>query len=90
MNRVVKIIDEENNSGEYEILCTFDSELTKKSYIMYTEYAEDKEESILMHAGSYVKDGENFIVNKQLDRQEYDMISKIMNNIINYAENMDK
>ncbi len=90
MDRIVKIIDEENNVGEYEILCTFDSDVTKKSYIMYTEHTEDKEGSLLMHAGSYVRDGEDFIVNKQLDKQEYNMISDIMNNIIDYAKNANK
>ena len=43
-----------------------------------------------MHAGSYVRDGEDFIVNKQLDKQEYNMISDIMNNIIDYAKNANK
>lgn len=90
MSRAVKIIDEENNVGEYEFLCTFDSKLTSKSYIVYTEYAEDKEGSLLMHAGSYVKNGEDFIVNKQLDKQEYDMISHLMNNMIDYAKKVEK
>lgn len=86
MKKVVKIIDEEKNVGEYEVFCTFDSGLTNKSYILYTEYSEDKDGNILMHAGSYTKGEDALIVNKRLTNQENEMISTFMNSIIEQAK----
>lgn len=87
MKKVMRVIDEEKNSGEYEVFCTFDSGLTNKSYVLYTEYGEDKDGNILMHAGSYVKNEEDvLIVDKRLTEQENEMISTLMESIIEQAK----
>lgn len=86
MKKVMKVIDEEKNSGEYEIFCTFDSGLTNKSYVLYTEYAENKDGNILIHAGSYVKDGEILMVDKRLTEQENEMMSTFMKSVIDQAK----
>ncbi len=91
MKRIISIVDDENNEGKYEVFCSFDSELTGKSYVIYTEYEEDSNDgSLIMHAGSYVEEEENKLrVNTKLTSEEHDMISEILNAIINEAKKMD-
>lgn len=35
MKKIMKIIDDENITEKYEIFCSFDSSMTKKSYVVY-------------------------------------------------------
>lgn len=82
MKKVMKVIDEEKNSGEYEVFCTFDSGLTNKSYVLYTQYAENKDGSVLVHAGSYTKDGDVLMVDKRLTQQESEMVSTLIKSML--------
>ena len=38
MKKVMTLIDEENHSDKYEIFCSFDSDMTGRSYVIYTGY----------------------------------------------------
>lgn len=89
MKRLVNIIDEEMNTGEYEIFCTFDSDITNKSYVIFTERCKDKTGNVLMRAGSYVKEGEVLKVDKRLTDEEYEMISTIIQDLIDEVKNSD-
>lgn len=82
MKKVMNIIDDENKSGKYEIFCTFDSAMTNKSYVIYTEYIEDENGSLIMNAGSYIEENDYLKVNKKLTHEENEMISSVMKNII--------
>lgn len=86
MKRVMKIIDEENNEEEFEILCTFDSDLTNKSYVIYSGYYVDEDGTVLMQAGSYEDEGDYLKVDKRLTQEENEMIQSIMKKIIEEAE----
>lgn len=86
MKKVMRIIDEENNEEEFEILCTFDSELTNKSYVIYSGYYVDEEGKILMQAGSYEEENDYLKVDKRLTQEENEMIQSIMQKIIEEAE----
>lgn len=92
MKRTVTIINEEGNSEKYEVFCTFDSEMTGKSYVIYTGYYEDDNGQLLVHAGSYEKIGEDTLrVNRNLTHEEHEMISTIMNDLIKGAkESLEK
>lgn len=86
MKKIMNIIDEENNLGQCEIFCTFDSELTKKSYVIYTKQPEDSKESLIMKAGSYVEKENMLEVNTRLTHEENEMISDVIKNILKQAE----
>lgn len=86
MKRIIKIVDEENNEGEYEVFCTFDSRLTNKSYVIYSGYYEDKDGSVLMQAGSYKKENDYLKVDTRLTPKENEMMESIMKIIIQEAE----
>lgn len=88
MKKVMKIIDEENNCGEYEIFCTFDSDMTNKSYVIYTKYSEEKDGTLIMNAGSYVEESDCLRVDKKLTHEENEMVSSVMENLIQQAEKL--
>ena len=48
MNNKMVITDEENVTGEYLVFCTFDSGLTGKSYVVYTNELKDKDNMMLL------------------------------------------
>ena len=87
MKSSMNVIDEENNIGEYRIICTFDSEFTGKSYVIYTDNKKGEDGKLLIMSGSYEKKDENTIrVDRNLSNGEYEMISEIMKNLIKKAE----
>ena len=49
------LIDEEGKEVVYDVLFTFDSEETNKSYIVYTDNSTDEEGNIQVYASTYQK-----------------------------------
>jgi len=47
------MIDEEGNETVYDVLFTFDSDETKKSYIVYTDNTKDEVGNIQVYASIY-------------------------------------
>ena len=56
--RYFTVTDNKGVTMEYEILFTFDSEETKKSYIVFTDNNKDKDGSVITYAATYSKDGD--------------------------------
>ena len=56
--RYFSITDSEGKNTEYEVLFTFDSEETKKSYIVFTDNIEDEDGSLYTYAATYKKNDE--------------------------------
>lgn len=49
----IKVFDEKGNAVICDILFTFDSDETKKSYVVYTDNSKDKEGKIQVYASIY-------------------------------------
>jgi len=91
MKDVMTLIDEENNSDRYEIFCSFDSEMTGKSYVVYTGYYEDEKGQLVLNAGSYeVIDEDTLKIDRNLTHEENNMLSDIMKNIFEQIDRMDR
>lgn len=86
MKKVVKIIDQNNTEEQYEVLCTFESGMTNKNYVIYSGYHEDKDGKLLVQAGSYTEKDGYYDVDTDLTHEEYEMISDVMKNLIDNAE----
>ena len=54
-----EIINDEGKKIECEVLFTFDSDETNKSYIAYTDNSLDEQGNVRVYASSYDKTGEN-------------------------------
>ena len=49
-----KMQNEEGKEVEYEVLFTFDSEETKKSYMVYTDDTKDEEGNVRVYASAFI------------------------------------
>jgi len=50
-----KVTNEEGKEVEYEVLFTFDSDETKKSYMVYTDDSKDENGNTRVYASAYVQ-----------------------------------
>ena len=75
--------DAEGNNVEYEVLLTFDSEETKKSYMIYTDNTLDEEGNTKVYASIYVpnEDLENTVLSPIETDKEWSMIEAIIEEI---------
>ena len=80
-NRYFTVTDNEGNTIEYEILFTFDSDETGKSYIVFTDHTEDEEGSIVTNAAVYDKNGEVLELQDIETEQEWNLIENLLASI---------
>ena len=81
------LIDEEGKEVVYDVLFTFDSEETNKSYIVYTDNTLDEDGNIQVYASTYQK-GEG--TSAKLDPIETDKEWKIIETILQSIEEENK
>ena len=73
-----------NDSGvevQYEVLFTFESEETKKKYIVYTDDTTDDDGNIKVYASSYVENGEKYNLSPIETEKEWKVIETILNEL---------
>lgn len=79
--RYFTVTDESGKTLEYEILFTFDSEETKKSYIVFTDNNKDEEGSIITYAATYNKDGKKLELQDIETEHEWNLVESILSQI---------
>lgn len=75
---VFTIVNEEGKEVECEILFTFDSDETKKSYIVYTDNTLDEEGSTKVYASVYDPTGQNPSLMQIEEEKEWQVIENIL------------
>lgn len=75
------VSDADGNTVEYEILFTFDSDETKKSYIIFTDNNLDKDGSIITYAATYDKTGEVLELGDIETEAEWNLIETLLSQI---------
>jgi uncharacterized protein YrzB (UPF0473 family) len=74
------VIDEDGNEILYEVVLTFKSDETEKSYVIYKLPGDDQEEVFAAIYDEDVKDGGNLI---QIETdQEWDMVEEVLNTFL--------
>lgn len=73
--------DNEGNTKEYEILFTFDSDETKKSYIVFTDNEKDSDGSIMTYAAIYDKCGEELKLQNIETEREWNVIENLLSSL---------
>ncbi len=76
--RVFTITDNMGKTVQYEILFTFDSEETKKSYIVFTDNVMDEDGSLMTYAATYDKDGEKLELRDIETEKEWNLIETLL------------
>jgi uncharacterized protein YrzB (UPF0473 family) len=74
------VIDEDGNEILYEVVLTFKSDETEKSYVIYKLPGDDQEEVFAAIYDEDAKDGGNLI---QIETdQEWDMVEEVLNTFL--------
>lgn len=85
-NRYFTVTDQSGSTVEYEILFTFDSDETKKSYIVFTDNTTDEDGSIVTYAATYDKTGESLELQDIETNEEWNLIEHLLSNIEEASE----
>ena len=81
------IVKNENNEEiECDVLFTFDSEETNKSYIVYTDNSLDELGNVKVYANTYEKDKEIGSLGEIESQEEWTIIEQIFSSINNEKE----
>lgn len=75
------VLDDNGKEITCEILFTFDSEETKKSYIVYTDNTTDDEGNVKVYASIYNKESENTELFPIETEREWKIIETILESI---------
>ncbi len=80
-NNTFKVINDDGQEILCDILFTFDSEETKKSYIVYTDNSYDKDGNIQVYASIYDPKQDNPKLDPIETEQEWKIIETILNTL---------
>ena len=80
-NNTFKVINNEGKEVTCDILFTFDSEETKKSYIVYTDNSKDEEGNVQVFASIYDPSQQNPKLEPIETDQEWKIIETILNTL---------
>lgn len=83
----ITLVNKEGKEVEFDVLFTFDSDDTKKSYIVYTDNSVDEAGNVRVYASIYDKTLENPELKEIETQQEWDVISDILNKLETKVKN---
>ncbi|MBR5662619.1 MAG: DUF1292 domain-containing protein [Bacilli bacterium] len=72
------VTNKDGKTIKYEILFTFESEDTDKSYIVYTDNEQDKDGMIKTYASIYEEDGKELKLTPITDDKEWNLVEKLI------------
>ena len=76
----VKLIDENNEEKEYDILLTFDLEESNKNYMAYTDNSKDENGNTKIFVSSFDPNEDEYKLNPLSD-EEYDMCKEVIESL---------
>ena len=76
-----KAINEKGVEVQYEVLFTFESDETKKKYIVYTDDTTDDSGNVKVYASTYVENGEKYNLSPIETEKEWKVIETILNEL---------
>lgn len=82
-----KVMDDNGKEIECEVLFTFDSEETKKSYIVYTDNTTDADGNVRVYASTYVPGEENTTLSPIESEREWKIVETVLESIKQESEN---
>lgn len=81
MDNIFKIIDKEGNEISFEILFTFESDETKKNYMVYTDNSKDENGNIRVYSSVFVPGAEPLRLLPVETEREWKIIETILESI---------
>ena len=78
---IFKVVGEDGKEIECEVLFTFDSEETKKSYMVYTDNTTDEDGNVRVYASVYNPDAKNTELMPIESEREWKIVETILESI---------
>lgn len=75
------VTDKSGKTIEFEILFTFDSEETNKSYIVFTDNKTDESGSIITYAATYIETQDKLELSDIETEKEWNLIENLLSQI---------
>lgn len=85
-----KIVDNDGNERTCEVLFTFESDETKKNYIVYTDNTKDLEGNIRVYASIYKVNKDKTELEAIETEREWKIVETILNSIQEESQKGDK
>jgi len=76
-----KAINDQGVEVQYEVLFTFESDETKKKYIVYTDDTTDDAGNVKVYASTYVENGDKYNLSPIKTEKEWKVIETILNEL---------
>lgn len=76
-----KVFDDQGREIECEVLFTFESDETKKNYIVYTDNTQDEEGNTKVYASIYTPGGDDLQLTPIETEKEWKIIETILNEL---------
>ena len=76
-----KVVDQNSNTIEFEILFTFESDETHKNYMVYTDNTKDENGNVRVYASVFVPDAEPLELLPVETEREWKIIETILESI---------
>lgn len=76
-----KVVDQNGNTIEFEILFTFESDETHKNYMVYTDNTKDENGNVRVYASVFVPDAEPLELLPVETEREWKIIETILESI---------
>mgnify|MGYP000118547918 FL=1 len=76
-----KVIDKDGKEIEFEVLFTFESDETKKNYMVYTDNSTDEEGNVRVYASVFKPDAEPLELSPVETEREWKIIETILDSI---------
>ena len=84
---ILEIINDTGSKRKFNILFTFDSEETKKSYVVYTDYSKDENGKIRVFTSSYDPNDEKHELKPVKEENELYTINNLLKEIDKKTKN---
>ncbi len=81
INSSFTMIDQNGVEKEYDVLFTFDSEETNKSYIAYTDNTKDADGKLSVYASTYDKNGESTELKALETEKEWKIVETVLQSL---------
>ena len=86
-NGVFEIVNDKGEKLQCEVLFTFDSDETNKSYIVYTDNTFDEDGNQKVYANTYDPEGKNSELKPITEEKEWQIIENILSSLQEKLEN---
>ena len=78
---ILTIKNDKGIEKDFNILFTFESKETLKTYVIYTNYEKDENNNLIIYSGCYDKEDSKLKIEEVTTQNELDIIENLLKNL---------